>query len=156
MVDKALFSSDSAEWETPQELFDMLNAEFNFDVDVCAEANNTKCKNYFDFLDDGLLSDWSEFEACWCNPPYGKEIGLWIEKAVKESANDTVVVMLLPARTDTKYFHNYIWDHEKHQTRPGVELRFIKGRLKFGGAANSAPFPSMVVIFRPNNDDMLG
>ena len=148
MVDKALFSSDSSEWETPQELFDQLNVEFNFDVDVCAEANNAKCETYFDFINDGLSQDWWLFRSCWCNPPYGKEIGLWIEKAVAESKIGATVVMLLPARTDTKYFHRYIWNCEKHQTRPGVELRFLKGRLKFGGAKNSAPFPSMVVIFK--------
>lgn len=136
-----MFSSKTDLWATPQDFFDSLNAEFNFNVDVCASPENAKCKTYFTKDQDGLSQPWTG--VCWCNPPYGREIGKWVEKAYTSSRNrgGATVVMLLPARTDTKWFHEYIY----HQS----EIRFIKGRLKFGDSKNSAPFPSMVVIFRP-------
>ena len=136
---KPLFSSNSDEWETPKSVFDALDAEFNFTLDPCATEENHKCDLYFTKEQNGLSKNWGG-QTVFCNPPYS-QIGLWVEKAFRESRNDnTVVVLLIPSRTDTKYFHNFIY----HRS----EVRFIRGRLKFGEAKNSAPFPSMVVIFR--------
>jgi site-specific DNA-methyltransferase (adenine-specific) len=132
---KAMFSSATPEWETPQALFDALDKEFHFTLDVCATAGNAKCLVFFSKEDNGLSQDWGNNN--WMNPPYGREIGYWVEKASK----NRTTVALLPARTDTKWFHDYIYGKE--------EIRFLKGRLKFGGSKNSAPFPSMIVIFRP-------
>lgn len=134
-INSGMFSSKTDLWETPQDFFDALNEEFNFELDVCALPENAKCERYFTPEQDGLTQEWSG--TCWCNPPYGREIGKWIEKAAKSTAT---VVMLLPARTDTRWFHEWVL--------PCAEIRWIKGRLKFGGAANSAPFPSMVCVFR--------
>lgn len=135
-----MFSSKTDLWETPQELFDILNDEFGFDLDVCALPENAKCEKYYTPDMDGLNQPWSG--VCWCNPPYGREIGSWIRRAWISSAEGNTVVMLLPARTDTRWFHDYIYRKNR------VEVRFIRGRLRFGGSKNSAPFPSMVVIFR--------
>ena len=137
-MNDVLFSSKSVVWETPQDLFDKLNAEFHFDLDVCALPENAKCERYYTPEDDGLLQPWNG--VCWCNPPYGRTIGKWIQKAYETFAGGGTVVMLLPARTDTKWFHEYIYNK--------AEIRFIKGRLKFGNSKNSAPFPSMIVVFR--------
>ena len=137
MINKGLFTSETDLWSTPQHVFDLLDAEFHFDKDVCATKENAKCKSYFTKEDDGLSKIW-DFDMCWMNPPYGREIGKWVKKASEEKC----VVALLPARTDTKWFHDYIYN------KKGVEIRFIKGRLKFGDSKNSAPFPSMVVIFK--------
>ena len=140
MINKALFSSDSAEWETPQDLFDELNEEFKFTIDVCANDDNYKVVPHYSKLNDAFDNNWKEDSSNdwkWMNPPYGREIKDWIKKASEEKK----VVALLPARTDTKYFHEYIYK------KPNVEIRFIKGRLKFSGSKNSAPFPSMIVIF---------
>lgn len=140
MINKGLFTSNTPEWETPQDLFDELNKEFNFYMDVCATKKNAKCERFIGQEEDGLIQKWSG--NCWMNPPYGREIGLWIKKASEESQRPgRLVVCLLPARTDTRWFHDYIYN------KPNVEIRFIKGRLKFGGSKNSAPFPSMIVIF---------
>ena len=149
MVNKGLFSSKSVEWETPQILFDALNHEFGFTLDVCASEKNFKCEKYFDIKTNGLTQDWSG-NICWMNPPYGREIGKWVAKAAKEARNGATVVCLLPARTDTRWFHDFIWDYINSIPRSGVEIRFLKGRIKFVGAKNSAPFPSMIVIFRPD------
>lgn len=132
------FSSQTNEWATPQDFFDKLNDEFNFTLDPCATPDNAKCKKFYTKEDDGLTQDWSG-EIVFCNPPYGREIKRWVKKAYESNAT---TAMLIPARTDTSYWHEYI--HGK------AEVRFIKGRLKFGGSKNSAPFPSAVVIFRPN------
>jgi len=137
-VNQGMFSSASSEWETPQDLFDRLNNEFGFEVDTCATPENAKCNRFYTPKEDGLLQPWHG--VCWCNPPYGREVGKWVAKAAESAANGATVVMLLPARTDTKWFHEYIYGK--------AEIRFLKGRLKFGGSKNSAPFPSMVVIFR--------
>lgn len=134
-VTPVLYSSRSELWETPKWLFDELNEEFNFTVDVCALPENAKCKNFYTPEQDGLKMPWSG--VCWCNPPYGKEIAKWVEKAYR--SNCTVVV-LIPARTDTKWFHD--WVYQK------AEIRFVKGRLKFGDAKNPAPFPSMILVYR--------
>lgn len=138
---KVHFSSQSNEWATPQEFYDQLNAEFNFTLDPCADASNAKCARYFTQADDGLAQPWDK-ETVFCNPPYGREIKKWVKKA--SEAKGGVVVMLIPARTCTSYFHDYIYQ------KPNVEIRFIKGRLKFGDGKSPAPFPSMVVIFRDN------
>ena len=133
-----MFSSKTDLWSTPQDLFNEVDNEFHFDLDVCALPDNAKCKRYFSPEMDGLKQDWTG--VCWCNPPYGREIGKWVEKAYNTSLNGYTVVMLLPARTDTKWFHNFIYNI--------AEIRFLKGRLKFGNCNNSAPFPSMIVIFK--------
>jgi phage N-6-adenine-methyltransferase len=140
MITRGLFTSNTPEWSTPQLFFDQLNQEFGFELDVCATHENAKCRRYFTKEQNGLEQDW--YGVCWMNPPYGREIGKWIKK-VKESAycNGATVVCLLPARTDTRWFHDYIYKNE-------VEIRFHKGRLKFCDSKNSAPFPSMIVIFR--------
>ena len=137
------FSSKTDLWATPQNFFDRLDSEFNFTLDPCSDGNNNKCKRYFTKEDDGLVQDWSG-EAVFMNPPYGRVIGDWIKKAYKESLNGATVVCLIPSRTDTKYWHEYVMKAE--------EIRFVKGRLKFGDSSNSAPFPSAVVIFRNNCD----
>lgn len=133
-----LFTSKSCEWETPQWLFDKLNREFNFTLDVCATQKNAKCDKYFTKIEDGLKQDWSK-DICWMNPPYGREISKWIKKAYEESLRGATVVCLIPSRTDTQWWHNYVMKGK---------VRFIKGRLKFGGAKNSAPFPSAIVVFK--------
>lgn len=140
MNSKAMFSSATDLWATPQKFFDELDLEFHFTLDPCATIDNAKCEKFFTKEDDGLLQNWGG-ENVFCNPPYGREIGKWVKKAYEESKKDeTLVVMLLPARTDTKWFHEWIYGK--------AEIRFLKGRLKFGDAKNSAPFPSMVVIYK--------
>lgn len=135
-----MYSSKRNDWSTPSDFYNELNNEFHFDLDVCADEYNHKCKNYFTEKDDGLIQNW-EGHICFCNPPYGKSIKDWVAKGYYEGTKpNTTVVMLIPARTDTKYFHQYIY----HK----AEIRFIKGRLKFGDSKNSAPFPSMVVIYK--------
>lgn len=126
--------------EYPPEFFNTLNEEFHFTLDPCSTDENHKCDKYYTIEDDGLSKDWSGHNV-WCNPPYGRKIGKWVEKCYREGHKDnTLVVMLIPARTDTKYFHDYILHR--------AEIRFVPGRLKFGDSNNSAPFPSMLVIFR--------
>lgn len=132
---EALFSSKTDLWATPQTLFDDLDREFHFTTDVCAIPENAKCENFFSPYMDGLKQEWTG--VCWCNPPYGRTIGKWVKKASESSAT---TVMLIPARTDTKWFHDYIYGK--------AEIRFVRGRIKFGGALHGAPFPSMIVVFR--------
>lgn len=129
------FSSKTDQWATPQDFFDKLDAEFHFETDVCATAENAKCERYFTPEMDGLKQEWTG--VCWCNPPYGRQIGKWVKKAAESNAT---VVMLIHARTDTAWFHDYIYGK--------AEIRFVRGRLKFGGSKINAPFPSMVVVFR--------
>lgn len=133
-----MYSSKTDLWSTPQYLFDELNKEFNFTIDVCAIPENAKCQKFYTPDIDGLQQKWNGI--CWCNPPYGRSIGKWVKKAYEEYYNGNTIVMLLPARTDTKWFHNYIYGK--------AEIRFIKGRLKFGNSKNSAPFPSMICIYK--------
>lgn len=142
IINKVMFSSKSDMWETPQEIFDALDLEFGFSVDVCATKENAKCNRYYTPEIDGLAQTWDG--VVWCNPPYGRDIGSWVKKGFISSLQGAKVVMLLPARTDTRWFHEYIYGKS--------EIRFIKGRLKFGGSKNSAPFPSMIVIFRPRTE----
>lgn len=141
-----MFSSKTDQWATPQQFFDELNKEFGFTLDPCADEFNHKCDKYFTKEQDGLSQSWAN-EVVFCNPPYGREIPHWVKKCFDEvhSGGCPCAVMLIPARTDTKYFHQYIYNR--------AEIRFIKGRLKFGGSANSAPFPSMVVVFRKGGED---
>lgn len=133
-----IYSSKSDEWETPQYLFDTLNEEFQFDLDPCATDKNHKCEKYYTMDQNGLEKSWGGYKV-FCNPPYSS-IAKWVEKAYREAQKEnTIVVMLIPSRTDTKYFHDFIY----HRS----EIRFVRGRLKFGDSPNSAPFPSMIVIF---------
>jgi len=135
------YSSLSNEWETPQELFDKLNEEFNFTLDPCCTSMNAKCRKHFTVEEDGLKQDWSN-DIVFMNPPYGRKISLWVKKAYNESLRGAMVVCLIPARTDTSYWHDYIFNK--------AEIRFLRGRVKFGNGKNSAPFPSAIVIFRAN------
>lgn len=132
------YSSERDDWSTPQDLFEALDAEFHFDVDVCATPASAKCATYFTKETDGLAHDWRG--SCWMNPPYGDEIAKWIQKAWESSKNATVVC-LVPARVDTGWW----WDY----CRRG-DVRFLKGRLRFGGGETGAPFPSAVVVFPGN------
>lgn len=134
-----LFSSESTDWQTPAHLFNALNAEFHFTLDVCATMENKKVRVFYSIHQDAFKLQWRG--RCWCNPPYSRGIGRWLEKAKKSAVeNDATVVMLLPSRTDT----NWWFDHARFG-----EVRFLKGRLKFEGAPSAAPFPSALVIFRP-------
>lgn len=147
---KACFSSKTDNWATPQDFFDKLNEEFHFTLDPCADEVNHKCDQFFTREQDGLSQDWGG-NVVFCNPPYGKEIADWVQYSYEQSKKpNTTVVMLIPARTDTRYFHDYIYGK--------AEIRFIRGRLKFGDATSAAPFPSMVVVYRNNNwlDNLLG
>ena len=132
-----LKQAKSTEWETPQTLFDQLNDEFEFTLDPCATAENAKCAKFYTKEQDGLSQSWAG-ESVFMNPPYGREIAEWCEKACYE-VDTFAMVGLLPARTSTAWFHDFIYKHS--------EIRFIRGRLKFSGMKNSAPFPSMVVIW---------
>ena len=131
-----MFSSKSNEWATPQPFFDKLDEKFNFTLDPCATEKTAKCKKYFTAKDNGLSKSW-EGETVFMNPPYGREIKHWIKKAYNESLKGGLIVCLIPARTDTAYWHDYCMKGT---------IRFIRGRLKFS-EKNSAPFPSAVVIF---------
>jgi phage N-6-adenine-methyltransferase len=138
-INTGLFTSNTPEWETPQWLFNELNAEFGFTLDVCATADNAKCTNYYTPEQDGLSREWCGI--CWMNPPYGRQIGAWIRKAYESAQADiAIVVCLVPARTDTAWWHDYCMRGE---------IRYLRGRLKFGNAKHNAPFPSAIVIFRP-------
>ena len=135
---RVMFSSNSDEWATPQAFFDKYNELYSFNTDVCANEGNAKCSHYFTKEQDGLKQEWKG--VCWCNPPYSRGITTqWVKKAYEESLEGNTIVCLLPARTDTKWFHEYCL--------PYGTIVFVKGRLKFGDQKNSAPFPSMVVIF---------
>lgn len=130
------FSSNTDLWETPLDFFNKINDVYKFNLDVCANDENAKCKNYYTIVDDGLSKEW--VGNCWMNPPYGREIKKWMKKAYESSLNGALVVCLVPARTDTFWWHEYA-------IKGRVE--FIRGRLKFGGHVNSAPFPSALVVF---------
>ena len=142
IMTSVMFSSSSDEWETPQDFFDRLNRTYQFTLDVCATPSNAKCARYFTKAEDGLSQPWEG--TCWMNPPYGREIGLWIKKTYESGLEaGTVVVCLLPARTDTRWWHEYVIPHAKN-------IEFIRGRLKFSGKA-PAPFPSALVVFGQAN-----
>lgn len=135
-MNEALLSSKTGEWSTPQDFFDRLDWKYHFTLDAAATAENAKCARFFTAEDDGLTKNWGG-QIVFCNPPYGREIGLWVRKGYEE-AKAAVVVMLLPARTDTRWFHDYCVKGN---------ITFLRGRLKFGGAKDAAPFPSMLVEF---------
>ena len=139
MISDVLFKKDSDEWETPEDLYQQLDDEFHFNLDPCCTDKNHKTVLYYTKKEDGLKQSWGGCRV-WCNPPYSN-VKEWVKKAYHESRHPgTIVVMLLPVRTDTKWFQDYVL----HRS----EIRFIKGRLKFSGAKYNAPFPSMIVIFR--------
>lgn len=148
-MDKCLNSSKKMDWGTPQFIYDQLDAEFGFNVDVCAHELNHKCFNYFTEDDDGLSLDW--VGTCWMNPPYGREIGKWVQKAYEESLRGATVVCLIPSRTDTKYWHDYVMK--------AAEIRLVKGRIKFEGCdhcpSDAAPFPSAIIVFKHTDKPVL-
>lgn len=149
MIDKQLFSSAGEEWETPQNLFDALNAIYSFELDACATPKNAKCQHYFTKADDALTQDWAMFGRVWMNPPYGRTIGRWMQKAYCESLKSGLVVALVPARTDTRWWHDWVVGR--------AEVTFLKGRLKFTRtepteAPAHAPFPSAIIIYAPRLD----
>jgi len=135
-MNPGMYSSATPEWATPQKIFDELNAEFQFTLDPCASKENAKCQKFFTREDDGLNQKWDG--VVFMNPPYGRGIGEWVRKAFDSAMEGVTVVCLLPARTDTKWWHEYCMKGE---------IRFIRGRLKFGDGKNSAPFPSAIIIF---------
>lgn len=143
-MNQVLLSSKRMDWCTPQDFFDDLNREFHFVLDAAATAKTAKCPMYFTPETDGLSQSWNHGGAVFCNPPYGREIRKWVKKAYEESKRGGTVVLLIPARTDTSYFHDYIYGK--------AEIRFIRGRLRFtdedGRPADPAPFPSMIVVMR--------
>ena len=135
-MNDALFSSKTCEWETPAYLFEEYNYKYHFDLDICATNENAKCLRYFTKEQDGLRQEWRG--VCWMNPPYGREIGKWVEKAYKSALKGATVVCLLPARTDTSWWHDYCMKGQ---------IEFIRGRVKFGNSKHGVPFPSAIVIF---------
>ena len=140
-INSGMYSSDKLDWETPSEIFEPLNAEFGFDLDVCAIPQTAKCKKFYTPEDDALKQEWSG--TCWMNPPYGREIKKWVKKAFESSQKGATIVCLVPARTDTSWWHDYCMKAD--------EIRFIRGRIYFlqnGVRKTSAPFPSAVVIFK--------
>ena len=138
-IPAARVSSQTVEHSTPQDLFDELDREFHFTLDVCAGPENTKVARFHDTRDlwSALTKPWTG--SCWMNPPYGRQLGHWVKKAWESSLEGATVVCLLPSRTDVKWWHEYCIPHG--------EIRFVRGRLKFNGAKDGAPFPSTVVIF---------
>lgn len=156
-----MFGKATDNWATPQDFFDELHREFRFQWDAAATQDNAKCGPYCYFgpdhgtgdYRDALAQEWRKYrtepiERLYCNPPYS-QCREFVAKAAAEAKHGALTVMLIPSRTDTRYWHDYVWDDVRHQPRPGVEVRFIKGRLKFGNSTNSAPFPSVVIVFRP-------
>lgn len=141
MGNNTCLGNGSCVWATPLDFYKQLDEEFHFTLDPCSNEENHKCSKYYTVEDDGLSKDWSG-ETVFMNPPYGRgEIDKWVKKASEEASKEnTIVVALIPASTDTRWFHNYIYHKAK-------EVRFIKGRLKFGSASKPAPFGSMVVVF---------
>lgn len=138
-INTGLFTSKTNEWATPFAFFRDLDAEFHFNLDPCCTHENAKCEMHYTIDDDGLTKNWGG-RRVFCNPPYGRELPKWVRKCYEESSRAEVVVMLIPARTDTAYFHDYIYHRAK-------EIRFIRGRLHFNESKSAAPFPSMVVVF---------
>ena len=151
MVQRALFSSATDEWETPDWLYSVLDREFGFTLDPCSTDRNAKCTFHFTRHDDGLIRDWGD-NVVFMNPPYGRAIGEWMKKASEASRLGATAVCLVPARTDTKWWHQYAMKGE---------VRLLCGRIRFVGGSFSAPFPSAIVVFRPpafklKSDDLRG
>lgn len=134
------YSSKSCEWETPQKLFDELDLQFHFTLDPCSTDKNAKCIKHYTKEQDGLSQDWTG-ETVFCNPPYGRSIGAWCKKCYDHSLGGGIAVLLVPSRTDTKWFHRWIYGK--------AELIFIKGRIHFNNSKWNAPFPSLIAIYRP-------
>lgn len=148
---KTLFSCKSDEWGTPQIFFDKLNEQYHFSLDPCATKENAKCKRFYTLADNGLTLSWKG-ERVFCNPPYSR-ISDWVKKAASyiNQRDETLTVMLVPVRTDTIWFHNHIWSEENKRPYTGIDVNFIRGRLKFEDGTpskNCAPFPSMLIIFK--------
>ena len=139
-INSALYSSRSEEWPTPQKFFDALDQEFGFTLDPCATRGNAKCRNFFTKRDDGLLQDWGR-HIVFCNPPYGRDVIRWAGKCYSSANSGATVVLLAHARTDTRWFHDFVLGK--------AELRFVRGRLKFADGKQSAPFPSLIAVYRP-------
>jgi len=137
-ITSGLMSSNTDNWATPNNLFEVLDKEFNFNLDPCADDLNHKCSRYYTKEIDGLSREWGGDDRIFMNPPYGKEIKKWVKKAYESSKNGALVVALLPARTDTKWFSYCM---------KASEIRFIEGRVKFGNSKTCAPFPSCIVIW---------
>lgn len=139
-----LFTSERQDWETPTAFFNLVDEEFGFTLDAAADDANAKCDTYYTMRDDGLSQPWSG--TVWCNPPYGRGINEWVRKGFEEAEKGSVVVMLIPARTDTVYWHDYVM--RSH------EVRLLRGRLVFGKgeAMANAPFPSALVVFRAGSN----
>lgn len=135
-ITSGMLSSETDEWATPDSIFNSLNREFHFTLDVCASESNKKCAIYYDKEKNGLSQVWDG--TVWMNPPYGRTIGSWLKKAM-DYGTKGVAVCLIPARTDTKWWRDYCMNSS--------EIRLIAGRLKFGNCKNSAPFPSAIIIF---------
>lgn len=144
-----LFSSEKRDWTTPGWLFDLLDAEFRFTLDAAASDENTKVPDrYYTEADDGLAQPWEG--TVWCNPPYGRGVGEWVRKGYQSAQAGATVVMLLPARTDTRWWNEYVSYYDWAARRTVMvahEVRFLRGRLRFGGAKAGAPFPSAVVVW---------
>lgn len=140
-IHQSLFSSRTDEWSTPRSFFDELNVEFRFTLDPCATFQNAKCRLFFAKEDDGLSQDWGRHRV-FCNPPYGRTMQQWARKCFESSLRGATVVLLAHARTDTRWFHQWVYGK-------ATEIRFLKGRLHFGDGRQSAPFPSLVAVFRP-------
>lgn len=142
-MNQALLSSKNMNWCTPQDFFDKLDLEFGFVLDAAATSKTAKCQRYYTPETDGLAQSWQCDGAVFCNPPYGRQLGKWVRKAWQEAQTGQTIVLLIPARTDTAYFHDFIYGK--------AEIRFLRGRLRFtdesGTATNSVPFPSMVVVY---------
>lgn len=137
-----MLTSERLDWETPQPFFDLVDGEFGFTLDAAASDGNAKCDLYYNELMNGLEQPWTG--VVWCNPPYGRDIGKWVEKGYREAQRGATVVMLIPARTETRYWHDYVMQAE--------EIRLLRGRLVFTGASSNAPFPSALIVFRfPHN-----
>lgn len=144
-LSKVHFSSLSVEWSTPQGVFDELDSEFHFTLDPCSTHENAKCAKHFTIAEDGLRQRWAP-ERVFMNPPYGREIGRWVAKAHAEWLAGALVVCLIPSRTDTSYWHDYVMR--------ATEIRFLRGRLYFGEGGSPAPFPSCVVVFNVPNSEV--
>ena len=146
MIAPALYSSRTDDWATPAALFASIAAKFGpFDLDVCATASNAKCPTFYSAEQDGLQQVWAG--NCWCNPPYGRQNGAWVRKAWESSLAGATVVCLLPVRTDTAWWQNYVIPY-------ATSVEFLRGRIRFGNGEHSAPFPSAVVVFAPTKQSV--
>ena len=140
-ISRTLYSSRSEEWPTPQSFFDTLDEEFRFTLDPCATPRNAKCPAFFTKRQNGLLQDWGHHRV-FCNPPYGRFMSDWARKCFDASQHGALIVLLAHSRTDTRWFHDWVYGK-------AAELRFVRGRLRFGDGRQSAPFPSLVAVYRP-------